>query len=88
MTPDDIAGTFKETRGVEIVDANGRPLNHIEENLQAQVSIDNAIELIEKYLDPQNGRRPPDGSPGSILLRAKLAGLKDLQDLYENEVDP
>jgi hypothetical protein len=78
MTPDDIAATLKEGRGVQITGPGGRVYDHITEVAQARTNVITTIEEIKARLQELNIAGGPQVEID--LLESKLSELSDFLD--------
>ncbi|WP_297332583.1 polymorphic toxin type 28 domain-containing protein [Flavobacterium sp.] len=72
LTPDDIAAVIKEIRGEKIISIDGIPYNHLQENIDAQNSIKNAIKELKKSLNTD--------IPNYRKYQALISDLSNLKD--------
>jgi hypothetical protein len=81
MTPDDLAGVLKESRGVELRDGAGALRNHLDEGLLARRSLVHAVGELRARLARLQGSG--GAAPGELdLLRRKLSDLSTALDQY------
>ncbi len=83
MTPDDLAGIFKENRGVKIFKKDGKLYDHRKEGDQANNAIKNTIHSIEDRIIELN-KAGQYNSTEEQLLQEKLSRLSKFKDLYND----
>jgi hypothetical protein len=90
MKPDDLAGIFKETRGVKIFDQKGKLVSHLDEWNQAKNAM---TKLLDSNRGSINGRlvdlykKGMHNSEEAELLRQKLSDLSKLKDTYTKLIE-
>jgi len=84
MTPDDLAAVLKERRGVQILDPDGQPYNHLMEADDAMASVRNRIIELEKRIETVQRAPTPHTITDEVdVLQEKLGDLSRLLDQYK-----